>query len=412
MNHLALRVLVALAISGSALPATANASPAASPSAASALPSSSVGSTCSRVNQVTTVKIKNKMTQLVCVQEAKRRVWRVRTDRPSGNSGSKQHKFLNTTCSKSSDGKLTAKITDTETLEIIVPPGVAAGWEIKPHSYLRIKGERAAIYAPTDMDLVQGAFYKEPPTFQAKTTYVLHFAIGCEFAMYLDHITDPVNKIKAALNSTPNEDTRMDTFLSKAVSFKAGELIGYTIGAGPAGPGRLWDFGYYSSAVTNQYVNQERRLRIYAWKQLHAVCGYDYFSEPLKSTYASLFATHRGVIIPGAPCRNPNQDVAGTLAGSWFFKPDTGAVEPHVAVMGDLDGKSVIIAGLPQGYIWISGSNPTAKNPATVSSQHCYDSENGRYLYFVIVDRVTLDLYEGSGSCPASPSGTKLRLYR
>jgi hypothetical protein len=80
--------------------------------------------------------------------------------------------------------------------------------------------------------------------------------------------------------------------------------------------------------------------------------------------------------------------------------------------MGDLDGKSVIVAGLPQGYIGISGSNPTAKNPAAVSSQHCYDSENGRYLYFVIVDRVTLDLYEGSGSCPASPSGTKTRLYR
>lgn len=363
-----------------------------------------------------TVKIRNKSTQLVCVQEGSRRVWRARPSGTIGSPGlsgsSRRHKFLNTTCDRSSDGRFTTKLTDLETLEVIVPPGAAAGYEIKPHGYVRIKGERAAIYAPIDMDLVQGAYYKEPPTFRAKTTYILHFSVGCEFAMFLDHITDPVERIKIALNKVPNEDTRMDTFLAKPLSFKAGDLIGYTIGAGPADSIRQWDFGYYSAAVTNKYVNQDRRIRSYAWKQLHAVCGFDYFPEPLKSTYARYFATHRGVIVPGAPCRNPNRDVAGTLAGSWYFKVDSTSIEPHVAIAMDLDGKSVIVAGLQQ-YVEIEASNPTLKDPADVTSRHCYhDMANGRYYFFEFVDKTTVDMYEGGGSCPAAPSGTKTRLFR
>ena len=373
-----------------------------------------VGSPCQRVNQVKTVRIKNKSTQLVCVQEGTRRVWRARIGGSSGSSGaSGRHKFLNTTCTGSSDGRFTSKLTDLETLEVIVPPGVAAGWEIKPHGYVRIKGDRAAIYAPIDIELVQGAYYKEPPTFRAKTTYILHFAVGCEFAIFLDHITDPVDRIKAALNTAPNEDTRMDSFLAKPLSFRAGELIGYTIGAGPADSIRQWDFGYYSASVTNVYVNQPRRSNpVPAWKQLHAVCGFDYFAEPLKSTYARYFATHRGVLVPGAPCRSPNRDVAGTLAGSWYYKPDSTSIEPHVAIAIDLDGKSVIVAGLRQ-YVEIEASNPTLKDPANVTDRHCYyDSANGRYYFFQFVDRTTVDMFEGSGSCPISPSGTKTRLYR
>ncbi|NDC12329.1 MAG: hypothetical protein EBZ88_07770, partial [Actinobacteria bacterium] len=73
------------------------------------------------------------------------------------------------------------------------------------------------------MELVQGAYYKEPPTFRAKTTYILHFAVGCEFAIFLDHITDPVDRIKAVMNAEPKEDTRMDSFFDNQVEFKAGE---------------------------------------------------------------------------------------------------------------------------------------------------------------------------------------------
>ncbi|MFZ9290739.1 MAG: hypothetical protein ACO24R_07785, partial [Ilumatobacteraceae bacterium] len=78
----------------------------------------------------------------------------------------------------------------------------------------------------------------------------------------------------------------------------------------------------------------------------------------------------------------------------------------------DLDGKSVIVAGLRQ-YVEIEASNPTLKDPANVTDRHCYyDSANGRYYFFQFVDRTPVDMFEGSGSCPISPSGTKTRLYR
>lgn len=402
-----LRLLLALVLLGSLLSPTANASQKIA-----------IGSPCKKMGDAADLIVKKRSVRVICVREEIGLRWRAMKSNGAGqsnatsNSGQKNHKFLNTACSRSSDGKFKSKITDLETLEVIVPSGVAAGYEIKPHSYIRIKGDRAAVYAPIDMDLVQGALYKEPVTFQAKTTYILHFAVGCEYAMFLDHITDPVDRIKNALNKVPNEDTRLDFFMKKPISFKAGDLIGYTIGAGPANSIRQWDFGYYSAFVTNKYVNQERRIRSYAWKQLHAVCGFDYFPEPLKSTYFGYFATHRGVLVPGAPCRKPNRDVPGTLSGSWFFRSDSSSVEPHVAIASDLDGKTVIIAGLDR-YVSIEPANATAKDPATITDKHCfYDPDLDSYFFFVLIDKNSLDFFRGTGQCPSTPIGTKLRLYR
>jgi hypothetical protein len=60
------------------------------------------------------------------------------------------------------------------------------------------------------------------------------------------------------------------------------------------------DFGYYSAAVTNMYVNQERRISSYAWKQVHAVCGFDFLPEPIKRKYFQLFTTRTGTPVPDA----------------------------------------------------------------------------------------------------------------
>lgn len=328
---------------------------------------------------------------------------------------SRQHTFLNTVCSGDSDGMFTSKLTDIESLQGIVPPGVAASEEIKPHSYMRIAGERAAIYAPIDMELVQGSLYKEPESFVADTTYILHFAVGCDFAINLDHITDPVDEIKAVLNDVPRDGTGMDSFLETPVKFSAGDLIGYTIGAGGEDFIRTFDFGYYSARADNQYVNQDRYLRSFAWKQIHAVCAFDYFPEPLKSAYMDQFVTHTGRLVPGSTCRSPNQDKAGTLAGAWYFEQDSMSVVPHVAIAGDLDGASLIIAGLPsEPYVRIESPEPTYKDPAEVTDRHCYESRGHQalYLYFVIVDTMTADLYEGAGACPSEPGGRVTHLYR
>ncbi|MFM7677810.1 MAG: DUF2214 family protein, partial [Roseiflexaceae bacterium] len=76
------------------------------------------------------------------------------SDPKSDPSNGGRHKFLNTACGGASDGNFTSQITDVATIHSIFPPGGAAGWEIKPHGYFRIKGERAAVYAPIAMELV------------------------------------------------------------------------------------------------------------------------------------------------------------------------------------------------------------------------------------------------------------------
>ena len=327
---------------------------------------------------------------------------------------SKRHAFLNTTCTGKSKGRFTSKVIQPESISAIIPAGVAAGTEIKPHSYIQFSAERAAIYAPINMQLVQGSFYKEPPGWRAPTTYILHFAVGCDYALYLDHITDPVPRIKAVLNSVPAENTSMNTFLDKPVSFKAGDLIGYTIGAGTPDQARQFDFGYYSAKVTNKFVNQKRYVDSYAWKNLHAVCAYDYFPAQLKSAYLKSFVTFRGVKVPGASCRPPVQDKAGTLAGGWFYEPVGLSVVPYVGIAADLDRASLNIAGLRSGgAVRIETPNPTYKDPAEVTDRHCYqEPQANRYYFFVLRSLTTLDLYEGTGACPAEPTGQQTTLYR
>ena len=158
------------------------------------------------------------------------------------------------------------------------------------------------------------------------------------------------------------------------------------------------------------YVDQERRIRSYAWKQIHAVCGFDFFPEPIKREYFQLFTTRTGTPVPDAGCRSPNRDVAGSLSGSWFFQPHSTSIEHHVAIAGDIDGASLAIAGLKsQQSLSIGPGNPTYVDPAMVTGRHCYtdDADTTNCFFLVIIDDMTLDLYEGSGPCPAEPSRTK-----
>ena len=58
--------------------------------------------------------------------------------------------------------------------------------------------------------------------------------------------------------------------------------------------------------------------------------------------------------------------------------------------------------------------NPTYADPAKVTDRHCYvdDANSSMHVFFVLVDETTLDVYEGSGPCPADPRGEKIALFR
>lgn len=303
----------------------------------------------------------------------------------------------------------------------IVPSGAPASEEIKPHSYVDLAVESIPVYAPADMELVEGAYYYEPKTFKVPTTYLLHFQISCEVVLMLDHVTHPVQKIKDMFSRTPQQDTRTDTIFKTPQKIKKGELIGYTKGGGnQAALINRFDFGLYKTTHKNAFVNQARYERSKTWKMIHAVCPYDSFIKDLKDAYYGKFTTLNRIPVPGALCRSPNQDKAGTIAGAWFYRENSFVTEPHVAVALELDRKSVIIAGLPrQGdESAIDYKNKTFKDPAeiTAGNTHCYyDPHREQFFYFRPQSNLKTELAQGRSKegCPASfPTSGTVLLYR
>lgn len=308
-----------------------------------------------------------------------------------------------------------------EQILYIIPSGAAAGEEIKPHSYVDLAVESIPLYAPVDMELVQGAYYYEPPTFKVLTTYSFNFQVSCEVVLMLDHVTDPVDKIKALFPKTPQQDTHTSGVFSPTLKLKKGELIGYTKGGGNqiANINRF-DLGLYVMTHLNTFVNQSRYEVSKTWKYLYAVCPYDYFAPVLKNEYRKKFATLNKISVPEAPCRNPNQDKAGTLSGAWFFQENSSAIDPHVGISTELDDNSVIIVGLPKqgGFISIPRGRGTFKDPKEVTIEHCYFSpESGnQVVYFRLLSYLKAEVYMGiaPNGCPDSfpSSGNTFFLYR
>ncbi|MEK7090525.1 MAG: hypothetical protein AAB930_02975 [Patescibacteria group bacterium] len=339
---------------------------------------------------------------------------------PPLNPASTRSPIFGTPCTSNPKPVFEHPFAPVDHIAGIIPPGAAASEEIKPHSYVEIDttlGESIPVYAPADMYLVQGAFYKEPSTFRVPTSYILHFMVSCEITINLDHITDPVDKIKTVLNQTPQDDTRMESILKNPVYFKAGELIGSTKGGGVHGINRF-DFGLYNTTHTNQFVNQRRYEQSYNWKSINAVCPYDSFAPEVKDMYLKKFRTfEKPTLVPGASCRIPNQDKAGTLSGAWFLSEDSSSVEPHVGIALEINGQEITIVGIRNMSFSIDDSNPTFEDPRSVTTEHCYfDPLNGaRVLYFKLHSPIKVEVWDGDSSsgCPnVFPTSGTIFLYR
>lgn len=158
------------------------------------------------------------------------------------------------------------------------PPTMGAGPSLKPHSYIGTDHARVPVYAPTDMTLETGAYFEGGP-------YGLDFRVSCEVTLRFGHITEPIEEIRAVFPATPApaNDSRSQQ-ITRKVSFKAGELVGYTTGTSAAGN---WDFGVYNSTVRNRYADDP------AWNisatYTTAVCPFDYFSAAMRAAYVAKF---------------------------------------------------------------------------------------------------------------------------
>lgn len=170
----------------------------------------------------------------------------------------------------------THHITDVTKIKNIVTPPVIMGTDLKTHSYVDTDHERVPVYAPTDMTLFTGSYYKVGP-------YRFDFKINCRFMLRYMHITEPLQKLKDVFPDEPADESKNQD-IKYEIEFKAGDLIGYTTGTPQAGN---WDFGVYDLNTQNYFINDLN----YNTSQIYttAVCPYDYFVLELKKEYTKKF---------------------------------------------------------------------------------------------------------------------------
>ncbi len=233
-----------------------------------------------------------------------------------------QDKDQKPACAANSNPLFTSDITDLGLVDLITPLGAPAGNEIKSHTYIKNLADMpdprgVPVYAPVDSALTSIAYYVSGP----RNEYLLIFEVSCEVTYRFDHVQIVVDSIKKVAPDKPANDSQTQD-VSPSVSFKAGELIGYTRGTDGA---RTWDFGVYNTTKTNQF-GDNKRYEARGWtNNLNSDCPYDYFSKASRDQYYSMFGLPGGPRIPNSTCRSASRDKAGTAAGGWFL--DSGTKE-------------------------------------------------------------------------------------
>ncbi|MCH7971549.1 MAG: hypothetical protein IH960_11000 [Chloroflexi bacterium] len=255
------------------------------------------------------------------------------------------------------------------------------------------------VYAVADSVLTSVAYYD---TSVGTSEYLIFFDVTCEISFKYDHIMEVAPKIAAVAPETPSDSS--EGTRTPAITFEAGELIGYANGAGGQG---AWDFGVYDTTYTNQFANQERYVKGNMGQLLHTVCPYDYFTEPLKSQMYALLGTHDQRLVPDVECTTTQRDVPGAVAGAWFDTQVLEFSDAKVAI-AMLPGDIVAITGIG-GDVRISKGQPTWLDPELLTTTHCY-AGGGRWFFIEIqAGGMQMALADGSGSCPNSlPAGATI----
>lgn len=175
----------------------------------------------------------------------------------------------------------TSDITDLSKIELIIPPINKIENDYKTHAFIKIRSGEVPVYSPIDSVFNSGTYYLEDNRGQ----YILTFDVknSCdEIQFRFDHLSKVVDRLRVYLPSIPQEDSRTSP-TEAVVEFKAGELIGYTVGTDL---GKTWDFGVYNYQELNQFNNKEDPYYDSPIKK-NGVCPFKYFVD--KEKYQLLF---------------------------------------------------------------------------------------------------------------------------
>lgn len=310
-----------------------------------------------------------------------------------------------TSCSNNTSPQFSAFVTDMSKVRVVIPLGSANGDEIKNRVYLHTgPSDSVPVYAPADGIIDAGAFYQE--TSSSQSEYWFEMVVSCEVRATLDHITDPVDKIKAVFPLSPASSS-VSQELTGNVVVSAGELLGQTTGTQAAGS---WDFVVTNTTHVNNFVNQQRyETAPNLGTKIISDCPFDYYSASMQNTYFALFGSQNGTLVASTDCRSVSRDKAGTIAGAWFL--DSGTDETYksqIAIAMELDGE--VRLALSSVNLVLGTANSTHADPESVTGEHCY-SDGGNYAYFRNLSTTQMDLAIGSGTCPSSFPSSGFKTY-
>lgn len=184
-------------------------------------------------------------------------------------------------CTSNPNPVFTNMLADPGMITNIIPPPTNrnVGWHLTTHSYVDTRAESPApLYAPVDMELIDGAHYPGGP-------YYLDFRVSCEVTIRIAHVTNPAQKIKDAL---PQEPVNTEMEVIPPIAVKAGELIAYS-GGPPHTLNNGFDFGAYHAAKPNRYASSSDPKVVQSRIYTTAVCPYDFFTPELRAKYREKF---------------------------------------------------------------------------------------------------------------------------
>lgn len=320
-------------------------------------------------------------------------------------------------------------LVDPKFVKSFTPIGgvVGGNTELGGRSYVNIKdeffSEKIPLYSPTYMKIRTMAYYTDPAIpaeliESASKDYAMTFDAGCGVSITLAHVKELVPSLKEI--SPPLNTQTSAQYEVKQIPVKAGNLIGYYLKKGSYGAGSF-DFVMNDRRVINKFANQKRYESGSKAYNYHSVCPYNYYQGEMKTAYYAL--------LPEKDCGTMERDKVGTISGQWFLDPDPTTGVGPVRKEGNYGHPLPIVKGHDRitignigsnNVVWIYPNNPTYKDPMEVISEHCYqnypmtsDAPQG-YVYFKIVDDMTMDVYYSeTGSCPSSfPTTGAKRYYR
>lgn len=187
--------------------------------------------------------------------------------------------YLGVPCTSNPNPKFTHDLSEADKIFKVTPPSLVAS-KNQDRAFLWINKnltDRVPIYAPTDADLIRGVYKISKSV--ATIDYDLHFQVSCEVWFFINHVSNPVEKIKNLLPNQPASSTNTLIDVNPPLHFKAGELIGYTTGTAQA---HNFDFAVFDLNHNNNLVggggSHDARFRNF-------ICPFNLLPPELKSKY-------------------------------------------------------------------------------------------------------------------------------